>query len=1044
MTEPVGEDAWLALVDEASRTAGNIEQRIEVVELYKRAVAAEPWSNKLWLAYCEWVWSLHTDCQNGDAGWPEEEQLLGQELFSLEVGIDMWQQGAQATQYRLNDSHELWNRWMSIEIQLLSEKQTKAATDRIKNLYLQRLQIPHATWSETSSALSSFLSRFDEKAYEQTMVEGTKLLQPAKDLYEQREAFEVELKTVVASGDKEAIKITMAGYLDWESEPRFIKQAGGKPGSKKQKLAPPSPPILRVALYERALCSTPLGREAAVWEDYIVYISSDRLDAAQVSLPPVLSIIQRATSHCPWSGALWARYILCAEAQELPFETMEQIKHTATDNRELDRDGIGGVVEFYAAWVGFLKRRTQISDATDDDADIAEMGLLTALESVHEWGQRRHGKKDFKGDPLFRIERIYIQHLTHQVRYEEARAQWKKLVGRHGDGYDFWTQYYLWEMSIRPPAAPPTDATAVLIQAVERKGLDWPEKMMEIYVRHCNNYDNVNALLKAMSTVHIATKSIAKRREREAKEAAAYYAQQQPQAINGGAVDTETTSSASKRKREDEPGQDDESASKKAKNAADYETNRAQELKRDRENTSVIVSNLPPEITQTKVRQYFREYGHINNMTLKVEADKASAAALIDFRSPEDVQSALLRDAKYLGDRQIKVEPGTGLTLYVTNYPPAWGDAELRKLFKDCGEIFNIRWPSLKYNAHRRFCYVSFRTPEAAAAATDLHGHSLGGVYKLSAQYSDPGNKKVREGAMAEGREVHVTGVDSALSETDLHEVFEKYGTVERTRILRNAAGESKGAAFISFEKKEEATAALELDKTKLKSRVLTVEMSTGKNFKPTATVLGKGTSMSPGPDGDGDSMMSRSPGPDGSKLSRQDHINRTITLMNVPDTFNVARIRALAESHGEISKVTLRPDHQGAIIEYSDAASAGTAAMKLEGYEIEPGRKLRTGGMKDLLSQKEEVRSDYMAKGPVAKKAAPALMPAPAIKRPVGPGGRGGLGQKRGLGFSAAKATAPVANDTTNTQINGNGDVGKKQKSNADFKALFVSGGTQ
>jgi hypothetical protein len=121
MADPIGEDGWLALVDEASRTASDLEQRVGVVELYKRSIAAEPWSLKLWSAYCEWVWSLYTDCQTADAGWPEEEQLLGQELFSIDTALDVWRQGAQATQFRLNDSHELWNRWMSIEIEQFSK-----------------------------------------------------------------------------------------------------------------------------------------------------------------------------------------------------------------------------------------------------------------------------------------------------------------------------------------------------------------------------------------------------------------------------------------------------------------------------------------------------------------------------------------------------------------------------------------------------------------------------------------------------------------------------------------------------------------------------------------------------------------------------------------------------------------------------------------------------------------------------------------------------------------------------------------------------------
>jgi len=513
-------------------------------------------------------------------------------------------------------------------------------------------------------------------------------------------------------------------------------------------------------------------------------------------------------------------------------------------------------------------------------------------------------------------------------------------------------------------------------------------------------------------------------------------------------VENESPSGASKRKRESE---DAEGAAPKKVKSEDQDALREQHLKRDRENTTVLVENMPAEVTQNKVRQYFKEYGHINSLTLKTEPDKQSSTALIEFKTPEEAQSALLRDSKYFVDKQIKVTPGTGLTLYVTNYPPTADDAYLRKLFKDCGEIFSIRWPSLKYNTHRRFVYVSFRTAEAAAAATQLDGQSLGGFYKLVAKYSNPANKKDREGAMAEGREIHVTSIDPTLTENDLKDVFSKYGKVEKVNILKTMTGESKGAAFIAFEKKEEATAALELDKTKLKSRVLNVEMSVGKNFKPSATVLGKASSASPAPETDGDSVMSPSPAPDGHQNTHAQHApsrteitNRTITLMNIQDTVNDARIRALVEPHGEIVKLVLKPDHQGAIIEYADAASAGKAALALDNHEIAPGRKLRTGGMKDLFAEKAEIRTDRIQTGQ-GKKAPPAfIQPSAPVRRP-GPGGRGGLGIKRGLGYSAKPAAAASGSGiATEEAVNGNGNENKKPKSNADFKAMFVKGGTE
>jgi RNA recognition motif-containing protein len=1034
---PVGEDSWLALVDEASRTASNLEQRVGVVELYKQAIAAEPSSTKLWLAYGEWFWSLYTDCQTTDAGWPEEEQIYGQELFALDVARDVWQQGAQATQYRLNDSHELWNRWMSIELGELSKaRDSKSMTQQdvnlVRRMFIERLQIPQATWDETSQMFSTFLTNYDEASYESSMVQITQLAKDAKKLYSDREISELKLRRAAESGDIDAQKAAMKEYLEWESKQAKLRK----------KHAPVTPLDLCVALYERALSSTAIfGLESEIWLDYIVFLSRTKRELPQAQLPTVLSVIQRAVSHCPWSGELWSRYILRAETENVAHSDIELIKHAATDNKALDRDGMESVVDVYVAWCGYLKRRTLVPGATEEDMDVAEMGLHTALESVQDWGEKHD--KNYKGDPLFRIERILIQLLTQKGSIQDARGFWKGLIHANASSYDFWQQYYLWEISVRMPNAPPSLATEVLIKAVHQESLDWPEKLLEVYVRHCINFAESEAVDVAMDIVHERKKAVAKRRAKEQEEAAAaYYAQQQ--SVSTDAAVDESPSSASKRKRETSDDELDGNASKKVKGdrpEPDHAALREQHQKRDRENTSVMVTNLPPGVTQTKIRQYFKDYGHINSLNTEDdgEGENKSTTALIEFRSNDDVQSALIRDGKYFNDRQIGVKAATGLTLYVTNFPPEADDYYFRELFKDCGQIFSIRRPSLKYNAHRRFCYISFRTAEDAAAAVQLDGTMQKGGYKLSVAHSDPSRKKAREGATAEGREVHVTSLDNSLTEEDLKEVFAKYGVIETVRIMRNKGGESKGGAFVVFEKKEEAEASLDLDKTKLKSKILKVELATGKNYKPTA--ISKGASASPAPDANRGSVMSPSPMPEahaGNAPTRDEIAKRTITLMNVPDIVNDARIRVLAEPFGTIVKVVLRPDHQGAIIEYTDIASAGRAALALENHEIVPGRKLRTGGMKDLFGERDEIKTDRIQVGQGKKAAASFLKPTAPVRRP-GVGGRGGLGQKRGLGFSkAADSSVPSAGTG---DVNGDAKEGNaKPKSNADFKAMFVS----
>lgn len=1037
MPDPVGEDGWLALVDEASRTAGDLEMRVSVVELYKsRALVAEPWSIKLWLAYCEWFWSLHTDCQNGDAGWPKEEQEVGQELFPRRLAMDIWQQGALATQYRIHDSHELWDRWVMIELAHLEQNPTREQIARLRQLYLIRLQIPHATWEQTSQMFSSFLTRWEEPTWEATMVEVTNLSRQARQLFENREEHELKLKRAVESGDAEAVKSRMLDYLAWESIQQHKKRKPGERGS---------PMVLLVALYERALAGTSLGLDPTVWEEYIIFLTRNKLRAADNQLPRVLSVVPRATNHCPWSGALWARYILSAEAESLPFCDMEIIKHRATNSRELDRAGMASVIEFYTAWGGYLKRLTENARATDDDRDIADMGLPTAIEDVRQWGIRLAGAEQWGGDPLFRLEHIFIEHLTRKGAYEDARTQWKYLMNTTAaDGFEFWQQYYLWEMVVRGPTGSVYRATEVLTHSINRRTLDWPEKMMEIYQRHCNNYEQVETLLKAMGVMNKVNRNIANRRRKEAEDAAVANAQQQIQAQTEPCDENES-SGASKRKRDVATDDSEAGARKKAK-SVDQDASQEQHLKRDRENTTILVENLPPDVTATKFRQYLKEYGHLNNVTLRTEADNQSATGMAEFSTYDEAQSALLRDGKFFGDRQIRVTPGTGLTLYVTNYPPTADEAYLRDLFKDCGEIFSIRWPSLKVNSHRRFCYVAFRTTAAAAAATKLDGQSLGGAYKLVAKYSDPPNKQKRQGALAEGRELHVTSIDLDIGQGELEKLFSKYGKVERVNLLTKPSGQSKGAAFVSFAKKEEAVAALDLDKTKLKSRILNVEMAGFKNYKPTATTFGKGSSASPVPDGD--SVMSPSPASESHTNSHAQHApgsgtsDRTVCLLNIPDTVNDARVRAITELYGEILKLSLRLDHQGAIIEYADAVSAGRAALALENHEIVPGRKLRTGGLKDLFAAKQETRTDRIQTGQAKKAAGGLMQPAAPVRRPVGPGGRGGLGQKRGLGFGGPKTSDANSTQATGQEKAGNEEA-KKPKTNADFKAMFVSGGT-
>lgn len=58
-----------------------------------------------------------------------------------------------------------------------------------------------------------------------------------------------------------------------------------------------------------------------------------------------------------------------------------------------------------------------------------------------------------------------------------------------------------------------------------------------------------------------------------------------------------------------------------------------------------------------------------------------SEAAVVEFETKEDAESALTRDQKRLGDNVVDVQFYTNSTLWVTNFPATADDEYLHSLF---------------------------------------------------------------------------------------------------------------------------------------------------------------------------------------------------------------------------------------------------------------------------------------------------------------------------------------------------------------------------
>ncbi|KAG0130421.1 hypothetical protein HOY82DRAFT_486640 [Tuber indicum] len=1021
---PLNEAMWAEWIADEISVCGGLEERLGVMELCAKAVEEESASVKLWKTYAEYIESQYSLGRGGDAAGKgkakkllsEEEEVTLKGCFTLELVVETYRLGSLATKDNVAESHALWNKYRDLMVMDLEANPTPPKVEFIRNLYIARLQIPHTTISDTFSEFSTFITRYDNANYESIMVSTNKLYAAALAKYNERSRYEDRLPKHGQVSLAEEWN-AWAEYLEWETS---------RP---KKKLDVD----MACALYERCLLC--FGEQARVWEEYVFF-------ALEKSLGPrVKALLKRATRHCPWSGTLWAQYIIALERAYRPFEEVSEIKHRATTTGMLDLGGLEEVLKVNIAWCGFLKRRAFEHDAGEDDFDMAEMGISEAVTET--------GKKD----PEYRLQRIHINFCTLAKKIDAAREIWKELAKTQGNSYEYWLRYYHWELSHGP--GDKDYAGSALKAALGRNTLDWPEKILETWKNHIEDFGNVEDVEYATVRYRKLSKEVLERRAQEAQVAALQQQTVKDQQPEADTPQTDESARASSKRRRSVTEADDSQPKKKSKAAetlapeepaAHSPSPKSSVAKRDRENTTVIVKNLPPNYPEVRVRQFFRDCGTINSLKLIVEKDGKTSTATVEFESREDVLTAQTKNLKIVDGHSIEVQVGTGSTLYVTNFPPTADETCIRDLFKDCGEIVDIRFPSLKYNSHRRFCYVQFASSDEAQKATSLHGKQLGGKETLVAKISAPDQKHERSGAVYEGREVYIRNIDFQAHDNDVQELFQKYGRIEKVRLPPGPKkGTHKGYGFVTFSAKEEALAAVEgANNTQLKSRTLIISIADPNPSKQKTTNANPSTEKmrDSASDRNTDRPRQKSANPAASQQppapAFSDIKQKTLGIMNLSDTVNDTKIRHMFEKYGPLRKVALRPDHQGAIVEYESVTDAGKATLALDGLEL-AGRKIKIGGLADLMRQSPErkVSKGFATNNGGGKVGVVAFKPSQ-----VGAGGMKGQKRRAGLGFSGVVKKKDADGKKNEDIVMADGPPAReapKTKSNADFKAMFL-----
>lgn len=183
-----------------------------------------------------------------------------------------------------------------------------------------------------------------------------------------------------------------------------------------------------------------------------------------------------------------------------------------------------------------------------------------------------------------------------------------------------------------------------------------------------------------------------------------------------------------------------------------------------------------------------------------------------------------------------------GYEIFIANLPYSTSWQSLKDLFKACGNPTRADVKLDRNGRSKGFGTVIFETIDEARTALDKFQHFdlEGRILELKRGYGpweeepSPVSADVSttiapqtENASGEGHKSNTIYVDNlpyATAQSDLYDLFETIGVVERAELKYDSKGEPTGAAIVSYEQAEDAeTCISRLDKYSYGGRELSI-----------------------------------------------------------------------------------------------------------------------------------------------------------------------------------------------------------------------------
>ncbi|KIY44769.1 hypothetical protein FISHEDRAFT_50684 [Fistulina hepatica ATCC 64428] len=881
------------------------------------------------------------------------------DVFSTEWCMTMLSEIAAKGAGHLSKSHVLWDAWKDWYLGVIDSAHTSerlAMVDQAQVMFMKRLEQPHSASEETLQAYSSFATKYKaQHEYESMLVAASKMRAKAVRGYARRETLELSLVRVANDLD------SYNNFCVYERRAKYLDR------------------LVLVGIHERAIAEAarrlfegqPGAEEAlrSFWTGLCDSLRKIHLRGHDAGLDDldILAVYGRAVRSVPGCGEIWARYIrflvdgVCFYLYSILVRAEIYGKAMQVPALTSDPEQIIPVVLARADY-----DRHRLIDA-EGNADTI-VSLISNLEAGIELVRKAPGD----GDTRLRLERQLAEiYTTYASLPDAAIGVWRAATEHHRRSYLAWTSYT--DILIKNDQI---DEARSVFTSVHYKQLDWPEAIWEAWLAFEHLHGSLETIEACIEKVGKAREQTNARRAKQATRAAMQYAAEQQASVPVAAapvpapeqqeedraqsesmdVGKPQPARPNKREAEETPGP---SSRKKAK----LESN-PPPLKRDRENCTVFVADLPADTAEDELRRLFKDCGELRE--IKITSVTNNLVATVEFNDRDSVPAALTKDKKRIHGQEVAVHLAWKSTLYVTNFPAAYDDAAVRGLFGQYGTLFDVRWPSKKFKSTRRFCYVQFTNPTSAERALELHGQELEPGLQLNVFISNPTRKKERTDHDAAERELYVAGLSKFTTKADLEKLFSAYGPIKEVRMATDKDGNSRGFAFVEFEDEKFAAAGLNANNHELKKRRIAVTLANAH-------------------------VRSRQNVQSDTGLGRKAELrSRSVQLSNIPAGVQEGLLQQALVKIAPVKRVELVAAEGKAVVEFESTAEAGKFLLRTEPIVFH-GNTLEASGITEGSSSRPVAPST---------KTDGLFVPRSAASRP-----RAGLGHTR----KAPSARAPT-----------------------------------